>query len=243
MNFLTILRSIEEAVLEIAIWFILIPKTFFRIIIYPGKVYPYIQGELQKDEKDQFKDQMSPIIFWILLIVVPAYIMIKHFAGNISDFIGPKPENYFLYITMVLTGFLLTPVCLFLAFDKKKINRDSFQELFYIQCYLQAPTGFLAIICVWVIKYLKYNFKALDQEDYTVFFNSVNGGKDLLLLLLILVLFYLAFSQVKTMRKQGKTLRFAIVNITLSLFISGFVMLLTAMLGHILAYGDTMPIS
>jgi len=143
MNFLDILKSIEQAVYEIMLWVIMIPKTIFKIIRYPSKVPDYIQAELEKDEKKQFADNMSPVILWLLLVIIPAYMLIRHFFTNLPQYITSKPENYLFYITTICISFLLTPALVIHLFDKKRIDRDSFKNSFYIQCYLQSPVSFL----------------------------------------------------------------------------------------------------
>ena len=243
MTFFNILNSIEQAIYEIALWFILIPKTFFKVLVYPGKTLQYVKTELQKEQKEQFADLMSPIIFWLLLIILPAYMMIKHFVRGIDTFIGPRPENYILFITMTLVSFLITPVFLAHVFEKKKIDRESFKESFYVQCYLQTPVGFIIMICLGIMKTMKYNFKALDQDNYMPLLNTVNGWKDWLLIPLCLSFCYLAFIEIKMMRQQGKSLSRAILILILSLFVVGFVMILTGSLGYILSYGDNLPIT
>ena len=243
MTFFNILNSIEQAIYEIALWFILIPKTFFRSLVYPGKIRQYVKTELLKEEKEQFNDLMSPIIFWLLLIVVPAYMMIKHFVAGAAAIIGAKPENYILFVTMTLVGFLITPVFLMHAFEKKKIDRESFKEAFYIQCYLQTPTGFIIMVCVGIMKNLKYNFKVWQGDNYTPVFNAVNGPKDWLMIPLVLAFCYLAFVEVKMMRQQGRSLSQAMLIIILSLLSVGFVMFVTGCLGHILSYGDSIPLT
>ncbi len=243
MTFFNILNSIEQAIYEIALWFILIPKTFFKSLVYPGRVQQYVKEELLKEEKEQFSDLMSPIIFWLLLFVVPAYMMIKHFSAGAAAFIGAKPENYILFVTMTLVSFLITPIFLMHAFEKKKINRESFKEAFYIQCYLQTPIGFVIMICVGIMKTIKYNFDALQQDGYTPLFNTINGAKDWLLIPLCLSFCYLAFVEVKMMRQQGRSLSQAILIIILSLLGVGFVMLVTGWIGYILSYGDNIPLT
>src|SRR5258708_274790 len=128
MNFLDILKSIEQAVYEIALWVILIPKTIFKILFHPTKIQEYIHTELQKDEKNQFADNMSPVVLWLLLVVIPSYMIIKHFVTDLPLYMSNRPENYLFYVTSALVSFLLTPALLIHLFDKKKFERDSFKE-------------------------------------------------------------------------------------------------------------------
>ena len=237
MNFLDILKSIEQAIYEIALWFILIPKTIFKIVVHPADVPAYIREELKKEDKKQFNDQMSPILLWLLMVILPVYMSAKYFYHGLPAMIRDKPQNYFFYIAVIFISFLLTPAGLIHILNKNKFERDSFKESFYVQCYLQSPMSFLLILWLGLMKYWRYSFNASDNKDYIPIVNSINGWKDLLVIPLIGVLFFYAFIEVKLIMKTGKSVGDAIGLLLLSCVIVFFLMLVAGGVSYILFYG------
>ena len=69
-----IVRNIQELLLEIIMWIILIPKTLTKIIVYPKVISPYISEELKKEEEGNksFLQYVHPIFLYILLVGLPS---------------------------------------------------------------------------------------------------------------------------------------------------------------------------
>jgi hypothetical protein len=237
MSFFDISKSIEQVVYSIALWVILIPKTIYLVLFHPAKIPGYIQTELRKEEKEQFSDQVSPLIFWLLLVVVPAYMIIRNFAANLPEFALNKPENYFYYILSTLLAFLLTPAIIFHFAEKKSFNRDALKESVYLQCYLQSPFALMMILLCGLLKYLHYDFNAMNAEAYQFLFNKVNGWKDLIFFVVGIFPIYVAYLEYKILKLTGKPAGRALGLVLLSGFLSMFAMFITAGLGYILFYG------
>src|SRR5215510_6159742 len=66
-----LLKSLEGAVFEIALWVLRLPKTFLQILRRPVWVFDYTTAELAKPEADRFDDYLSPVAFWLLIAVGP----------------------------------------------------------------------------------------------------------------------------------------------------------------------------
>ena len=237
MNFLDILKSIEQAIYEIALWLILIPITIFKILARPAAVPEYIRAELMKEDKKQFQDRMSPLMLWLLMVVVPGYMFIKYFYPDLPAYLTAKPENYLFYIAITCVSILLTPALLIHALQRKKFDRESFKESFYVQCYIQAPVSFLLILLIGTMKYNHFNFDAFDQDSYIPFFNKMNGWKDIFLVPFAGLFLFLAFLEIKLIMKTGRSVSTAIGLVVLCLFIVGFVMIAAAGLSYVLFYG------
>ena len=81
MDFIRIIRSLEEFIYELATRIILIPKTFCKILLLPRWVHDFVVKEFSKDENERFDHYLSPIIIWMIMVVVP-YVFIFNFLGN-----------------------------------------------------------------------------------------------------------------------------------------------------------------
>jgi hypothetical protein len=247
VNFLNIIRSVEQFVYEIALWIVLIPKTIYKILVHPGTIKEYVESELAKEEKKQFEDQMSPILFWLMLVVIPSYTSIRYLfkdipTNEITELITKKPENYLFYITSTLLSSILTLALLVQIVAKRKFNKESFKSSFYIQCYLQAPFVFGIIFLLMCMKILHYNFHAMDNNavenfEYVFFFNKINGWKDIFLIPIIVLFSYFSYIEVRLIIKSGLSTGYAIASYVLCLYAWVFLMCITAGLGYILFIG------
>ena len=72
MDLVKLIQSLQELVFEIFVWILLLPKTLFRALTRPDLMVKYVNSELQKDPEKQFDDYLSPVLFFLLLAVIPA---------------------------------------------------------------------------------------------------------------------------------------------------------------------------
>lgn len=159
MDFIKLIRSVEEFVYEICLWFLQVPKTFLKVIFKPKWVIPYVKEQLVKEEKKQFEEYLSPILFWVLIVVIPTFIVLK----ALSDGIGPENEIFKeilgeslqTKILVVATLLVVSPLTFAVGIhkrQKKTISRDSLKENFYIQVYVFAPLQFFTVSLLFEVK-------------------------------------------------------------------------------------------
>ncbi len=234
MNFFSILKSVEEFIYQLALWVILLPITIFVVLTRPLRMPAYVRRELAKDEKKEFGDLVSPILFWILLVIAPAFFLIRQFY-ILPAAATTNPVNYLYYICTCFVAFLLTPALLIHIFEKKKIDREGFKRTFFLQCYLQSPIFFFIIMFSGLFKYLGYDFNAMNGPEYMPFVNSVNGWKDILIIILVGLVFYLAYMEYAVMRKMG--IKKPILIIFLCVPVSLIFMLATTGIGLLFYFG------
>jgi hypothetical protein len=70
-SIISVLEDFEKIIYKILLWFILIPKTILKIIIDPDWVTGYVHTELNQTEETRFDDYMSPILLFLIVILVP----------------------------------------------------------------------------------------------------------------------------------------------------------------------------
>ena len=70
MDFMKLLKSIEELLYELITWFVFYPLTLWRIISHPLTMLDYAQKELSEKEEEQFDDAVSPPILLLLTLVL-----------------------------------------------------------------------------------------------------------------------------------------------------------------------------
>ena len=63
MDFIRIIRSLEEFIYELAVWIILIPKTFFKILISPKWINDFVAVIIEaiKEQQNEIQSQQNLI--------------------------------------------------------------------------------------------------------------------------------------------------------------------------------------
>ena len=79
INLANILEDIEKLAYDIILSFVLVPKTLIKVIFEPDWFPEYVAQELKRKEEKRFDEYASPILFMILIALVPyIYFTIAH---------------------------------------------------------------------------------------------------------------------------------------------------------------------
>ena len=145
MDFLKILKSLEDFVYEALIWLVLLPQTLVRIVMHPRRMAAYAERELARDDEQRFGDAISPPLLLILCVLIahlvdmalrvptPAEHNTLAEAGLSSE------QNLLLYRTVAFGVWALVGAGWFLRGHRLDFNRTRLRGPFYEQCYLVAP--------------------------------------------------------------------------------------------------------
>jgi hypothetical protein len=164
MGPLKVLQSIEELIFQIATWIVLLPKTFLRVLKRPQWAAEYVSEELHKDAAERFSSQMSPVLFWVLIGLVPHMLTID-LLGSMSESRIAREREWIRFLTsswearlLVISVFALSGPLAFstaIARDRKEsVSRDSLRSPFYAQCYAFAPAYlFLVPAVTFTLRY------------------------------------------------------------------------------------------
>lgn len=151
-----LLKSLEGAVFEMALWVLLLPKTLLQVLRRPVWVLDYTTAELAKPEADRFDDYLSPVSFWLLVAVGPylwaGSAIRRHFAvGDASvDVMSHLPIiNRYLVSALLLVSAPLSVAVIFSLVRRHGIARRALLPHFAAQCYLQSP-ALLAVMPIVV---------------------------------------------------------------------------------------------
>ena len=70
MDFLKILKSIEELLYEVCTWLLFFPRTLWRVIRRPQEMAKYAEVELFDSLEGQYDDALSPPLFLMLAVLL-----------------------------------------------------------------------------------------------------------------------------------------------------------------------------
>jgi hypothetical protein len=164
MGPLKVLQSVEELIFQIATWIVLLPRTFLRVLRRPQWVPEYVSEELHKDATERFSSQMSPVLFWVLIGLVPHLLTID-LLGSMSESRVASEKEWLRFLAsswearlLVISIFALSGPLAFstaIARDRKEtVSRDSLRSPFYGQCYAFAPAYlFLVPAVTFTLRY------------------------------------------------------------------------------------------
>ena len=140
MDFMKLLKSLEELLYELISWFIFYPVTLWRIIRRPLTMFAYAERQLEEGAQ-QFDDAVSPPILLLISLIV------LHGAGEIWTPTGQHvlqglladDWNLLVFRAVAFSLFPLVFGLIQLRSAKTRLTRTTFKPIFYSQCYATVP--------------------------------------------------------------------------------------------------------
>lgn len=144
MDFLKLLRSLEEFLYELCTWFLFFPRTLYRVIVHPRRMAQYVNTELTQKLERQFNDAISPPMFLMLAVLVAhgvELLMHQTVVGTneLSRTVMGNEESLLLYRSITFAIWPLVATVHLLRRKRVPMTRESLRRPFFMQCYLTAP--------------------------------------------------------------------------------------------------------
>ncbi len=152
MDFMKLLKSLEELLYEVMVMLVFFPRTLYLTIRHPQRMMDYADTELGDVQSEQYSDTLSP----------PLFLMICLLLGHIVEVAMPTAESenlpVFLQDTQNLLMFRvfmfsLLPLVLSLRLLSKlgiALDRETLRPVFYSQCFVTAPLALLIGVSITV---------------------------------------------------------------------------------------------
>ena len=141
MDFMKLLKSLDELLYELVTWLLFYPLTLWRIIRHPHRMLAYAESELTDKEGSQFDDALSPPILLLLTLVL--LHILETVADNTSapalpGFLADN-RNLIVFRAAALSLFPLLFAITRLKVKKSRLARSSLKPAFYSQSYAAVP--------------------------------------------------------------------------------------------------------
>jgi hypothetical protein len=177
-----LVKSLEGAVFELALWVLLLPKTLWQVLRRPVWVLDYTSAEFAKPEAERFDDYVSPVSFWLLIAVGPylwATSVVRHrhspTGAASGDALSHLPiSSRYLITALLLVAAPLTLAVIFSRIRGHGLARRVLQPHFAAQCYLQAP-ALLGLMPIVVALLFAPHAEALDHFRGSLFVSGLGG--------------------------------------------------------------------
>ncbi|RYE60878.1 MAG: MFS transporter permease [Hyphomicrobiales bacterium] len=141
MDFMRLLKLIEELLYELVSWVIFYPLTLWRIVRHPMATLAYAERELGEPEEHQFDDAISPPIVLLItlgLLHVLGQAMATESTAVMTGVLADD-RNLLAFRAVAFSLFPLLFGLIRLKVAKARITRSTFKPVFYSQCYATVP--------------------------------------------------------------------------------------------------------
>lgn len=146
MDFMRLLKSLEELLYELVSWLVFYPLTFWRALTRPLSMMRYADLELDDQIDEQYDDTVSPPLFLLITLLLSqalsgAFPVDPSFAPETK--LASSTANLLIARGVVFGIFLMAMAVTLLVARNIRVTRRTLRPPFFSQCYVAAPFVFL----------------------------------------------------------------------------------------------------
>jgi hypothetical protein len=149
VDFIGIIRSLEELLYEVMSWLIFYPRTLWRTLIDPVAVAAYSDAEQDDKPDEQYTDTLSPPLLLMITMVV-TYTLGQTIGAvevrsttETGKAIADSTKNLLLLRAMIFAVIPLVIAGIAMRRNDVVIDRKTLRRPFYSQCFLVTPFALL----------------------------------------------------------------------------------------------------
>ena len=142
MDFMKLLKSLEELIYEVMVMLVFYPKTLWLTFRYPQRMMDYADTELGDVQSQQYSDTLSPPLFLMICLAISHAIEVATLGSNSTAALPTflkTTENLLAFRVLVFSIFPLMMALRLLHGLKKPLDRETLRTPFYAQCFVTAP--------------------------------------------------------------------------------------------------------
>ncbi|MFM9979231.1 MAG: hypothetical protein ACKVOP_14450 [Sphingomonadaceae bacterium] len=145
MDFIGIVRSLEELLYEVVSWLIFYPRTLWRILIKPDHATRYSEDEQDDVGAERYSDSLSPPLLLMITIGLTHLLEVAIGAdvtkgtGALGAALSKSPQNLLIMRAIIFSIIPLVIATLSLKKRGLEVDRQTLRMPFYSQCFLLTP--------------------------------------------------------------------------------------------------------
>ncbi|PYB77891.1 permease [Rhizobium wuzhouense] len=147
MDFMKVLKSLEELLYELVSWLVFYPLTLWRAVVSPLSMMRYADLELADRIEDQYDDVISPPLFLLITLLIAQGVstLIPRTAAEATAEaeLAASDTNLLIARGVIFGIFPLAMAVTLLVSKRAKVTRNALRPPFFSQCYVAAPFVFL----------------------------------------------------------------------------------------------------
>ena len=145
MDFIKVIRSLEELLYEVMTWLVFYPRTMWRIVAHPAATTRYSEDEQADAPAEQYTDTLSPPLLLMLTILIAHGFELGMGAKMpetktaVAKALFGSEQNLLMLRALVFSIFPLVAATTLLGRRQLVLDRTTLRAPFFSQCYLTAP--------------------------------------------------------------------------------------------------------
>ena len=145
MDFIKVIRSLEELLYEVMTWLVFYPRTMWRITAHPAATTRYSEDEETQAAAEQYTDTLSPPLLLMLTILIAHGLEIGTGAKMleaktaVGRAIFGSAQNLLMLRALLFSVLPLVAATALLRRRGLALDRKTLRGPFFSQCYLAAP--------------------------------------------------------------------------------------------------------
>ncbi len=139
MDFMKVIKSLEQLLYELMVWLVFYPLTLWRSVAHPLKLMDYADDEIDDPDDDRYSDTLSPPIFLAITLALVHLFEIAQSLNVVEDGLLADHRNL---VAFRLVAFALFPLMMSLRLLQARhvpLDRKTLRPPFYAQCFIAAP--------------------------------------------------------------------------------------------------------
>lgn len=141
MDFMKLLKSVEELLYELVSWIIFYPLTLWRCIRHPLRMMKYAEAEMVDTDEGRYDDALSPPIFLLITLFCAHLLELRFGVKSATKLPGILQDetNLLLYRAVAFSLFPLLLALQDVRLRGALLTRKVLRPSFYSQSYIAAP--------------------------------------------------------------------------------------------------------
>jgi hypothetical protein len=145
VDFLRLVRSLEELLYEVMTWLVFYPRTLWRILAHPLATTRYTEDEEAQEAAEQYTDTLSPPLLLMLTILIAHGVelalgaKLPRLDTPVAKALLGTEQSLLVFRALAFSIFPLVAATTLLARRGVALDRRSLRAPFFSQCYLAAP--------------------------------------------------------------------------------------------------------
>jgi hypothetical protein len=157
MDFLKLLRSLEELLFEALSWLIFYPLTIWRVVTSPMAMMDYSNLEQADTLEEAYSDALSPGLFLIVTLLLVHGVELAmgintDMRGALGEMATANDQNLLVTRSLMFGIYPLIFSVLLLVAKRQKLDRNQLRAPFFAQCYLTAMLALLFNGALFIIR-------------------------------------------------------------------------------------------
>jgi hypothetical protein len=141
MDFMRLLKSLEELLYEAMVMLVFFPRTLWLTLRHPQRMMDYADTELGDVQSEQYTDTLSPPLFLMVCLLI-SHLFERAAPSQAQSMLPALLQDTQNLLIFRVFMFSLLPLVLSLRLMQRLkivLDRDTLKPIFYSQCFVTAP--------------------------------------------------------------------------------------------------------